>query len=254
MGCSQSVPPSKFDKIKIQKVYSAGDQRNLSLLRHAIHNNTDLIKLSLEYTDLCSPWNNVPLIYSVIGALLNDPNFARFKKNFNLIKFDFAASLPPTPFVNILLSNFIANKNHPRSTCVPVLHIRELNELIISDFSRYQLIYDFGKLTNCSVRDYLLFIINNISSALKKMTVPVASTTEWTDFTKTATCKMIKIIVRNSKYAISEIDSYKTYPNENSPPSYDTYYSKYNKDYMLEKEFVDPYTATYTKYPQSAIV
>jgi hypothetical protein len=151
-----------------------------------------------------SLYNGVPLIYSILISLANDDNYERFKEIVEYVMtFINRESIPIASQINLKISIFVDDKNNARHSCIPIIHIGELNTKSLEGYPRYQITQKLGLLNNYKMRDYLYFILNNISKIMEDMTDNHISWTEWNNSVPDLASKNI---VRNITYLIENLD------------------------------------------------
>ena len=221
------------------KTYTAGDERNMTLLKFCTDNDNLQIATAINSgTDLASPYNGAPLIVSAVLALLNDKDHNRFNANWLILSNRFNSSVPIVRGIDVRLTNFIQKQNLPRETSLPVIHLGNLQKRTVGNPYPHFVSVSLGELTNCDLKSALLFIMSNIHTALTNATTSNNSNS-YQSYEGSATQKMEKIIIKNASYVINNITAIEQYWNQQI--QYNTYYVSYNEQYTMPPP---PYTPT----------
>ena len=244
MGLEQSKKkPEMNDSVFVeepeeQKIIKIGDENNLALLRFCINNQEAEILTALESgTDLASPYNGIPLIISATLALINDTDHERFKRNWETILKYFNTDVPILDDIDLRITNYTMDSVLLRSSSYPILHLGELRDNLLKTDFKNKKEYKAGILRKYNLKNTLLFVMTNIQSMLKDVTTNKSSNA-YNAYEGTATQKMEKVINKNAKYVIDNINTIEKYWNKNL--EYKEYYNKYNDEYTMDIPYAVP--------------
>ena len=235
MGICNSKNKHKYDKrpktpARVVK-YTAGDERNMALLRFCNDNDTSKITTSLNSgTDLASPYNGAPLLVSAVLGLLNDDNKQRFVNNWALLANSFNKEVPNVLALDLRVTNFTLKDTNRRSTCHPYVHISGLKTRTIQKIYPYPKSISIGELNNCNLKDVLLFIMTNIESKMQEVTEP-DTPNYFVAYKGSVTEKMVNVIVNNAQFVIDDINRVASYWN--TTVTYQNYYANYHTAYTM---------------------
>lgn len=227
MGCSISKSEKHVREPKSNDAYYAEDERFLYLLKHCIDNDSDGLKLALEGNiRLDEEYHGAPVIFSATLALINDPDYERFQKNWDQLVNKFSNKVFTVDEMSIFLTHFTKNKYMPRTNGLIVFHINDLNKDIIDGVPKYSKKQYIGKLTKGNIKDFLTFILNRLHLNLEQVT----KTKDYQDYTGSHTEKMETVIRKNARYALNHTNNIeklwiKPPPPPSAPPAFDIKYN-----------------------------
>ena len=227
MGCIYSKKPKHVystPEIPVNiKKYTAGDERNIALLRFCTDNENFQIATAINSgTDLAAPYNGAPLIVSAVLALLNDTDHNRFNANWLIISNKFNSPVPIVNGIDVRLTNFTQKQTLLRETCLPVIHLGKLQKRTVGNPLPHFKSVSLGELNNCDLKITLLFIMSNIQTALKNATIS-PNNNNYQSYEGSATQKMEKTITKNAAYVINNINAVEQYWSKTT--QYNTYYA-----------------------------